>query len=76
MQRVTKEILMQSPSCSLELQRNWDDSGVAMHRFVMQRAGERNPQTQLLERSGHNVSRKDVHYAFYLFQKMQSQQKA
>lgn len=71
----TKEILLRQPSLLLELCRYWDDEGHARHSFVMHPAVAGKPCVNedagdiLMDAEGHEVSRRDVHHAFYLFQR-------
>ncbi len=76
MREVKTEILMRQPAYSLELQRYHDNTDEAQHAFVMhpQFDPQRNDRgITLLVGKGHDVSRRDIHYALYLFQKFHMQ---
>lgn len=74
MHKTSKEILLRQPAYTLELLKSWDDEGSPCHAFVASPAvngrklahGE---DTNLLMGQGHEVSRRDMHYALYLFQR-------
>lgn len=68
---VTKEILLQQPACTLQLERDWNEEGVARHSFKLYPcAGGRatGVGVDLLSGEGHEVPRREIHYALYLFQ--------
>lgn len=74
MQDVTKQILLKQPNYTLELVKHADDSGSPCHAFVMHPtlsnyAAHETQGVTLLTGRGHDVSRRDVHYALYLFQR-------
>lgn len=73
MQNTTKEILLRQPSYSLELIKSWDKQGEPHHAFVLHPVTENGQQADdgvnLLMGQGHEVSRRDIHYALYLFQR-------
>ena len=74
MQDTTKQILLRQPSYTLELLRSWDEQGEPRHAFVMHptvngRGREHGDGINLLMGHGHDVSRRDMHYALYLFQR-------
>lgn len=74
MHNTTKEILLRQPSYMLELLRSWDEHGEPRHAFVLYPAvnGYYRGQAEgvnLLMGRGHDVSRRDMHYALYLFQR-------
>lgn len=74
MHDTTREILLRQPAYSLELSRSWDDGGEAYHVFILYPAVNGNQDGQeeginLLMGRGHEVSRRDMHYALYLFQR-------
>lgn len=70
---VKKEILLRQPSFLLELEKCWDESGKPRHQFRLYPAvaGRENLSqgVDLLTGEGHDVSRRDLHYALYLFQR-------
>lgn len=73
--QTVKEVLLRQPSFLLELCRFWDDEGHERHSFVMRHAVAGRPSaidnggSVLLAGEGHDVSRRDIHKAFYLFQR-------
>lgn len=74
MQKTNREILLRLPAYTLELLRNKDESGEPCHAFVLYPAvnGRHVVQSEginLLMGRGHEVSRRDMHYALYLFQR-------
>ncbi|MCH2546840.1 MAG: hypothetical protein MK052_04425 [Alphaproteobacteria bacterium] len=74
MQNTTREILLRHPAYTLELLKNWSETGEPRHAFMMHPAieGRRNAHQEgvnLMMGEGHDVSRRDMHYAIYLFQK-------
>jgi hypothetical protein len=74
MQDTTKQILLRQPAYTLELLKSWDDAGEACHAFVLHPAvnGNHDPEdtgVKLMMGRGHEVSRRDMHYALYLFQR-------
>lgn len=74
MQNTTKQTLLRQPAYTLELLKSWDDEGSPRHSFVLHPAvnGRHSPQSEginLLMGEGHDVSRRDMHYALYLFQR-------
>jgi hypothetical protein len=81
MQNVSCEILLRQPAYSLELLRSWDEAGEACHTFILYPAvnGRHSKQTEgvsLMTGKGHDVSRCDMHYALYLFQRFHLNQGA
>lgn len=74
MRDTTKEILLRQPAYTLELERSWDEAGEPRHAFVLHPAvngfaTDHNAGINLLMGCGHEVSRRDMHYALYLFQR-------
>lgn len=74
MQQTTKEILLRQPAYTLELLRSWGEKGEPRHAFVLYPAvnGQHAAHVEginLMMGEGHHVSRKDMHYALYLFQR-------
>lgn len=73
MQETTTQILLRQPAFTLELLKSWDAQGEPRHAFVMHPAvnGKQTsqPGISLLMGKGHEVSRREMHYALYLFQR-------
>ena len=74
MHNTIKETLLRQPAYTLELVKSHDDAGEACHAFVLYPAvnGCHSAQSEginLLMGRGHDVSRRDMHYALYLFQR-------
>lgn len=74
MQNTSKQILLRQPAYTLELCKTWDDGGMPRHAFVLHPAvnGSYSDQSEginLMMGEGHDVSRRDMHYALYLFQR-------
>lgn len=73
MQETTTEILLRQPAFTLELLKSWDAQGEPSHAFVMHHAinGKHDGRNgvNLLMGKGHDVSRREMHYALYLFQR-------
>lgn len=73
MQGETKQILLRQPAYTLELVKRAEGSHKE-HAFVMYPCMHGMPDEQgegvtLLIGKGHDVSRRDMHYAIYLFQR-------
>lgn len=69
---VTKEVLLQQPACTLQLEREWNEQGAACHSFKLypSSAGKATGAAiSLLSGEGHDVPRREIHYALYLFQR-------
>lgn len=81
MQDTTKQILLRQPAYTLELLKSFDDGGAPRHAFVLHPAvnGRHCAESEginLLMGEGHEVSRRDMHYALYLFQRFHLNQGA
>lgn len=75
----TKQILLKQPNYTLELVKHRDDAGAPCHAFVIHPtvsgyAAHETQGTTLLTGRGHDVSRRDIHYALYLFQRFHMHQ--
>lgn len=78
MRRETKQTLLKQPNYNLQLVKSWDSHGEAQHAFVLYptthyRVGEEISGITLLTGKGHDASRRDMHYALYLFQRFHLQ---
>lgn len=73
MQNTTRQILLRQPAYTLELQKSWNEQGEPRHAFVLHPTangqGRQADGVNLLMGQGHDVSRRDMHYALYLFQR-------
>lgn len=69
---ISKEILLQHPGCTLQLERDWNEAGAARHAFKLYPSASgrtTGAAVSLLSGDGHDVSRREIHYALYLFQR-------
>ncbi|MBM3618615.1 MAG: hypothetical protein FJX23_08775 [Alphaproteobacteria bacterium] len=69
---ISKEVLLQHPGCTLQLERDWSESGAARHAFKLYPSASGHATgaaVSLLSGEGHDVSRREIHYALYLFQR-------
>lgn len=74
---VAKEILLQQPACTLQLERDWSEEGKARHSFRLYPVASGRASgaaVNLLSGDGHDVPRREIHYALYLFQRHGSQE--
>lgn len=70
MSEMTSQILLRQPEYTLELQKSFDRNGQPHHAYVLHMAGRRVEEgINLLMGKGHEISRRDMHYALYLFQR-------
>ncbi|MGB1540016.1 MAG: hypothetical protein ACPG80_03565 [Rickettsiales bacterium] len=74
MKQDTTQVLLRQPFYTLEVCKSWDEQEKPYHAFLLQPtvAGGKELEGQsvtLLTGAGHDISRKDMHYALYLFQK-------
>lgn len=69
-----RETLLRQPDWRLELEKGWNEQGGERHAFVVyssaygksgSEAGKR-----ILSGEGHEVSRREIHYALYLSRRM------
>ncbi len=68
----TKQILLRQPTYSLQLSKTWDEKDAPRHAFILYPTGcqsEGEGGITLLMGEGHEISRRDIHYALYLFQR-------
>lgn len=64
------QVLLRQPEYTLELQKHFDGDGAPHHAYVLHMTGRRPEEgINLLMGKGHEISRRDVHYALYLFQR-------
>lgn len=71
MHKMEKQILLRHPAYRLELQKSWDKSGNPQHAFIVYPTVRQATEEgiSLLMGTGHDVPRRDMHYALYLFQR-------
>jgi hypothetical protein len=70
---VSCETLLRLPDCRLDLEKTWDKTHTAHYAFTLYPYQERSTTQpvkgiRLLAGQGHEVSRRDLHHAFYLLQ--------